>query len=665
MISVVIPAFNAEATIERALDSVLGQSCELQVIVVDDGSTDGTAEVVAFHAGRDSRVRLLRVAHGGMGAARNAGIEAATGEWIAFLDADDEYAEGAFETILERVGRREVGLVIFSIEAVRAYIYAWPPPLVRLRDELFEGTGDRADAFMREYVRTKRMLIYSQSNKLYRRSVLMAHGIRFGERVRFGEDRLFNFAYLRHAGAVLTMSDRLLTYHHGTPGRLSSLAPGDGVRGLLALSAAKMNLLRDYGFAPADVEEFRRHDEQQILDDVVVWLIGLDRQGGASAVRDGVHDVLAAERDGRVLRGVAARSRRVRLVQAALQARLPGAATALVHVLRLREDRSVLRRRRREIDRTRELRRLGLESASARERARYIFLADYERLLDRVNDERHRNLLRDKAILLRRLSDAPDQHFLRREWLDLRRASLSDFASLLERCDRIVAKKFDGTWSKGIDVIDVAAGVDPAALHEQLLNGKQYVVEAYLPQHPDLARLYDGALATLRIHTLTLGGRVQAVLPTTIGFGSRGGETSNAWAIQAFVDPESGVITTDGLFQGAAHGVADEVFERHPDSGASIRGAVVPFVAEAARLASEAALRVPELPFIGWDVACTPAGPAIVEGNAAPMIHYSWQVMARRLLGRRGMRAEIESVLDRFARGERQQGGRTRGGVSA
>jgi len=86
-ISVVIPAYNAEAFLGRAIDSVLGQTCPpMEVIVVDDGSADGTGDVARQFG---DRVRLLHQENAGVSAARNLGIEKARGEWIAFLDADD------------------------------------------------------------------------------------------------------------------------------------------------------------------------------------------------------------------------------------------------------------------------------------------------------------------------------------------------------------------------------------------------------------------------------------------------------------------------------------------------------------------------------------------------------------------------------------------------
>ncbi|MGD9496670.1 MAG: glycosyltransferase family 2 protein [Armatimonadota bacterium] len=89
-ISVVIPAYNAAGTIERALHSVYAQTCDAitEVVVVDDGSTDGTAAIVRE---RFPDVTLIQQANAGGTRARNRGVAAATGDWVAFLDADDEW----------------------------------------------------------------------------------------------------------------------------------------------------------------------------------------------------------------------------------------------------------------------------------------------------------------------------------------------------------------------------------------------------------------------------------------------------------------------------------------------------------------------------------------------------------------------------------------------
>ncbi len=101
--SVIIPAYNAEEYVGRAIDSVLAQTRQAdEIIVVDDGSTDNTADVIKSYG---SRVHCIRQENGGASVARNTGIEAATGQWIAFLDADDEWLPEKLQLQIEHLKR--------------------------------------------------------------------------------------------------------------------------------------------------------------------------------------------------------------------------------------------------------------------------------------------------------------------------------------------------------------------------------------------------------------------------------------------------------------------------------------------------------------------------------------------------------------------------------
>jgi peptidoglycan/xylan/chitin deacetylase (PgdA/CDA1 family)/GT2 family glycosyltransferase/SAM-dependent methyltransferase len=113
VVSVVVPAFDREATLPRTLDSLIAQTCtDWEAIVVDDGSRDGTAAVVERYAARDPRIRLWRQANAGVSRARNAGIELARAPWLFFLDADDWIVPTAFESLLAAIANEpDAGLV--------------------------------------------------------------------------------------------------------------------------------------------------------------------------------------------------------------------------------------------------------------------------------------------------------------------------------------------------------------------------------------------------------------------------------------------------------------------------------------------------------------------------------------------------------------------------
>lgn len=118
LVSVIVPAFNREGFLADAVRSALRQTySHLEVIVVDDGSTDGTYEVARTLAGADGRVRVVRKPNGGPASARNAGLNEATGEYVSFLDSDDVYTRQKVESHVRHFEQnRDVDLV-FSDDA--------------------------------------------------------------------------------------------------------------------------------------------------------------------------------------------------------------------------------------------------------------------------------------------------------------------------------------------------------------------------------------------------------------------------------------------------------------------------------------------------------------------------------------------------------------------
>jgi glycosyltransferase involved in cell wall biosynthesis len=113
-VTVLIPSWNAASTIERAIASVLDAApVALECVVVDDGSTDGTADVVEAIGRGDQRVRLLRLQENlGVSNARNRGLTLARGEWLAFLDADDRLLPGAIDALVRPTSDPDVLAVI-------------------------------------------------------------------------------------------------------------------------------------------------------------------------------------------------------------------------------------------------------------------------------------------------------------------------------------------------------------------------------------------------------------------------------------------------------------------------------------------------------------------------------------------------------------------------
>jgi glycosyltransferase involved in cell wall biosynthesis len=115
LISVVVPAYNAAATIDRTLRSIRAQTySELEIIVVDDGSTDATDRIVRSHALVDPRIRIFRQANGGVAAARNFGWRNARGQVLAFIDADDLWAANKIERQISALSASSSEIVVYT-----------------------------------------------------------------------------------------------------------------------------------------------------------------------------------------------------------------------------------------------------------------------------------------------------------------------------------------------------------------------------------------------------------------------------------------------------------------------------------------------------------------------------------------------------------------------
>ena len=112
LVSIIIPVYNVEKYIEKCLDSVLAQSYDnLEILLIDDGSTDKSGAICAEYAGKDKRIHLIRQKNQGVSVARNVGLKKAQGRWIAFVDSDDYIESGYIEILLNNAEEKNADVV--------------------------------------------------------------------------------------------------------------------------------------------------------------------------------------------------------------------------------------------------------------------------------------------------------------------------------------------------------------------------------------------------------------------------------------------------------------------------------------------------------------------------------------------------------------------------
>ncbi len=203
-VTVLIAAYNAEAFISRAIESALLQTLPAaEILIVDDASTDGTANFIESLAADNPKIRLLRLEkNGGPSAARNAGIDAAIGDWIAVLDADDAFYPDRLADMVQTGLNENADIVLdnFSYYDV-ASNSIWPPSL-KVYDAI-ETIG--VETYVEKARPYNAETDYGLLKPLFKKSFLNQHNLRYPVFSRHGEDFLFMVsALLESAKCVLT-----------------------------------------------------------------------------------------------------------------------------------------------------------------------------------------------------------------------------------------------------------------------------------------------------------------------------------------------------------------------------------------------------------------------------------------------------------------------------
>ncbi len=188
-VSVIIPAYNTEAYIKRAIDSVLSQTFEdFEIVVVDDASTDGTVEVLKTI--QDPRLKLFcQPQNGGAGAARNRALEEATGDWIAVLDSDDWYAPERLERLLTFAKEHQADMVADDLYIIED---GQPEPrttMIKYYDpSIVDVVNISPTSFVLSDIEGRKGLALGFSKPLFRRQLLVDNNITYKPEIKVSQD---------------------------------------------------------------------------------------------------------------------------------------------------------------------------------------------------------------------------------------------------------------------------------------------------------------------------------------------------------------------------------------------------------------------------------------------------------------------------------------------
>ena len=253
LVSVIIPIYNAALYLQQCLDTIISQTLtDIEIICINDGSTDNTPQILEKYKKKDSRIKVLHQSNKGAGVARNLGLEHATGDYLSFLDADDFFDPSLLEEAHKRITEKKADIVIYRIQTY---------------DQNTEKYANAEFAFAREYFTKKDPFSYLDMpdyifnsfqnwtwNKMFRREFITENNIRF-QPLKRTNDLLFTCTALVLAKRITLLDKILAFYRIGTTDNLQStnhLAPTDFYKAFSSLQ----DFLKSKGIYPVVKKSF-------------------------------------------------------------------------------------------------------------------------------------------------------------------------------------------------------------------------------------------------------------------------------------------------------------------------------------------------------------------------------------------------------------------------
>lgn len=216
-VSVIVPVYNQRQCIEKCLNSIINQTYHnLQILVIDDGSNDGTDKLLDQYARKDSRIEVYHVENKGVSESRNYALCRVKGEYIQFVDADDEIKDNMTYTMVQAMLQNDVDMVICNYVKQFSKLFIYNMLLEKPKKYTSKNylIGTLKDPGHHYYG-----VVW---NKLYKAEIVLSHKMLFDKKVTLGEDFIFNINYWLSSSNVLVLSNYLYIYNKTSEYSLSN-----------------------------------------------------------------------------------------------------------------------------------------------------------------------------------------------------------------------------------------------------------------------------------------------------------------------------------------------------------------------------------------------------------------------------------------------------------
>lgn len=194
LISIIVPVYNTESYLRNAIDSVLRQEYKnWELILVDDGSTDGSGRICDEYSENDPRVRVIHKPNSGVSDTRNKGLDMAKGEWIFFLDSDDELYPYSLSSLLKCSYDCDMVVSVYKLNVIDPKRIS--QNRLRKSRRSINGYVD-SEGFLLHLINTKYLFSATVFPKLYKNKILKDNNLRFSQNIYYAEDQLFVAKYI-------------------------------------------------------------------------------------------------------------------------------------------------------------------------------------------------------------------------------------------------------------------------------------------------------------------------------------------------------------------------------------------------------------------------------------------------------------------------------------
>lgn len=206
-ISFIVPVYNAELQIKKCIDSILEQDLvDYEVIVINDGSNDGSLKVINENYYQNDKVRIIDKKNTGVSDTRNTGLGLAEKELIAFVDADDTIQPNMYQEMCKLM-TEEVDMVVCSYNVINESSRAFELHLPEINEEF------SAIQIWERYLELfDSRLMGTNWNKLFRKEIIHKNNLKFNSKLKMAEDASFNLEYLQYVNKVVFTSQKLYNY---------------------------------------------------------------------------------------------------------------------------------------------------------------------------------------------------------------------------------------------------------------------------------------------------------------------------------------------------------------------------------------------------------------------------------------------------------------------